>query len=155
MKREIKPTKTENGSIIYTMSGKKHRIGAPAVTHEDGSIFYYKKGLFHRLAGAACISVDGSEQWYINGVPLTKSKHAQELKFSSLKRELKKELAAESRFNLTKVLEAEEEKTELDPKVEIAKQKVEIAKAKAVLANAAVVKAKEALIRAVSHTKTS
>ena len=78
--------KNGHGDIYYYKKGKKifHNPYGPAIIKKDGSKIYLVNSKWHRLDGPAIIYSDGKEQYYINNELLTKEEfemHPERLKF--------------------------------------------------------------------------
>jgi hypothetical protein len=56
-----------DGSQMYRLKGRFHRLDGPALIDMDGTEEWYKHGLRHRLDGPAIICPDGDEIYYIEG----------------------------------------------------------------------------------------
>ena len=56
-----------NGTKVWYVNNKLHRIDGPAVEYSDGAKAWYVNGKCHRLDGPAVEWSDGSKVWYVNG----------------------------------------------------------------------------------------
>ena len=56
-----------DGTKEWRIKGKLHREGAPAIEYADGNKVWYKHGMFHRIGGPAVEYYDGTKYWYVNG----------------------------------------------------------------------------------------
>jgi len=57
----------ERGYAIWTLDGKLHRIGGPAVELGDGGTEWFLNGKNHRIDGPAIEYSSGATEWYLNG----------------------------------------------------------------------------------------
>lgn len=56
-----------DGTIRWTLKGKLHRIGGPAVIWPSGTKYWYFNGDLHRENGPAVEMIVGTKEWYIKG----------------------------------------------------------------------------------------
>jgi hypothetical protein len=68
---EIISTDVQGTTIWFSLDGKIHRDGAPALISNNGDRGWYQHGLLHRMDGPAVITTKGDQYWYINGVDIT------------------------------------------------------------------------------------
>ena len=78
--------KYNDGSIYYIKKDTQliHNPYGPAIIWRDGTKLYYINNKCHRLDGPAKIYADGEERYYINGKELTKEEfeyHPERLRF--------------------------------------------------------------------------
>ena len=59
-----------DGTKLWLLNGKRHRIDGPAVEWSDGSKYWYLNGKRHREDGPAIEYPDGAKEWYLNGEPI-------------------------------------------------------------------------------------
>jgi len=57
----------EDGTKLWYLNGKRHRVDGPAWEFANGSKYWYLNGLVHREDGPAVEWPDGSKFWYLNG----------------------------------------------------------------------------------------
>jgi hypothetical protein len=60
-----------DGTKSWYLNGKCHRVDGPAVEGADGTKLWYLNGQCHRVDGPAMEWANGSKQWYLNGQELT------------------------------------------------------------------------------------
>ena len=58
---------TEDGTKIWHLDGKRHRIDGPAVEYQNGTKFWLFYGKLHREDGPAIVRSDGTKEWFLNG----------------------------------------------------------------------------------------
>ena len=65
--RKSKVTVGLDGSKIWFVDGKVHRIDGPAIEYLDGSKSWYVDGKLHRIDGPAIEYANGKKEWFIFG----------------------------------------------------------------------------------------
>jgi len=53
--------------IVWSLNGKLHRIGGPAIEGADGREEWYEHGKPHRIGGPAIEWADGTKVWFEHG----------------------------------------------------------------------------------------
>ena len=56
-----------NGTKVWYVNNKLHRIDGPAVEYADGSKEWYVNDQHHRIDGPAVEYSDGTKEWFVNG----------------------------------------------------------------------------------------
>jgi hypothetical protein len=59
-----------NGSKVWWLNGKLHRVDGPAVEGADGTKQWWLNGKRHRVDGPAIEFANGSKQWWLNDNPV-------------------------------------------------------------------------------------
>ena len=62
-----------NGSKVWYLNGKRHRVDGPAAEYADGDKVWYLNDNLHRVDGPAIEYADGEKRWYINGEVLSEA----------------------------------------------------------------------------------
>jgi hypothetical protein len=57
-----------NGTKIWWLNRRQHRLDGPAIERKDGSKEWFINGKRHRLDGPAIIWSDGTKEWWIEGI---------------------------------------------------------------------------------------
>ena len=65
------PVIDADGTQVWWVDGKLHRIDGPAIIHADGSQQWRVDDKLHRIDGPAIIGADGSQEWYVKDRNIT------------------------------------------------------------------------------------
>ena len=57
----------EDGTKVWILGDKYHRVNAPAVIRTDGYKAWFFEGKFHRVDGPAIENANGDKAWYFKG----------------------------------------------------------------------------------------
>jgi hypothetical protein len=60
----------KDGTRVWILNGKSHRVDGPAIEYPDGTKAWYLNGVLHRKDGPAVEWANGSKDWFLNGVCL-------------------------------------------------------------------------------------
>lgn len=69
----------ENGNTQWSLDGKYHRVGGPAIEYSDGPKYWFLEGKLHREDGPAVEYPDGTKRWFLNGEELTEKEFQQKM----------------------------------------------------------------------------
>ena len=59
-----------DGTKQWSLNGRPHREGGPAVEWSDGTKFWFLNGEYHREDGPAHEYPNGIKHWWLNGEPV-------------------------------------------------------------------------------------
>lgn len=65
MNTEDKYTIYANGTKVWRVNGKTHRLDVPAIEWVSGTKYWCLNGQYHRLEGPAHEYADGTRKWHI------------------------------------------------------------------------------------------
>ena len=64
--REPVMTQDADGTKVWCLNGKYHRVDGPAIEWADGNKWWYLNGKYHRVNGPAMEHTNGDKAWYLN-----------------------------------------------------------------------------------------